>query len=195
MYSDIIYNVYLQTEGGVGDFVLSNNEKEIPFTKKVCFIDNPLTVNCNDKKMITKLYKEIESIAMEQIPDIHNDLSICLINTLDEYIKLVPYPLQYNYNINLCDVFKLCNLGFPEYNETHLGSLLNYIKVVHRLLDIEVFIFRNLKSFFNEEELLTLYTECNYEKVYLFLIEGCQYERIEYEKCYIIDKDLCFISL
>lgn len=195
VFSDIILNIYLQSEGGVGDFILSENEKEFVFSKKVCFIDNPLTVSQNDKRLISKLYKEIEELILNQYSNLNDEYFRHIISFMDQCLQLVPYHLQYDYEVNLGGLLKLYNVSFIDEDVTSLGKVISYIKIMHQLLGTEIFIFRNLKCFLNKDELLTLYKECNYEKVYLFLIEGNQFEKLQGEKCCILDKDLCIINI
>lgn len=53
VFSDFLHELVEQIEGNL---LLSDGDTILPLIKNVIFIDNPLTVNCNEKKIITKLY-------------------------------------------------------------------------------------------------------------------------------------------
>ena len=55
------------------------------------------------------------------------------------------------------------------------------------------FVFVNLKSVINNDELLQIYKHCKLEKVGLLLIESSERSRLKNEKMVIITEDLCEI--
>ena len=61
-FSDMVYSAYSQCEGEEGIIIISEGAKEISFAKSVDFIQNPLSVDCNNKKVLTALYKEMDQI-------------------------------------------------------------------------------------------------------------------------------------
>ena len=78
--------------------------------------------------------------------------------------------------------------------DTDLQSrILNYIKLTHRLLNIELFVFVNLKTFISIEILAELYQTLCYKKINLLLIERQDYGLIENEHRIIIDQSACVI--
>ena len=60
IFSEFLQNLISQLEGNEGELILSEGDKIYPISKTVAFLANPLSVDCNEKKIITKLYKELE---------------------------------------------------------------------------------------------------------------------------------------
>ena len=60
IFSEFLQNLISQLEGNEGELFLSEGDKIYPISKTVAFLANPLSVDCNEKKIITKLYKELE---------------------------------------------------------------------------------------------------------------------------------------
>ena len=59
VYSRILNDLWSQSHGGEGDFVLSEGEKIKNIGKEIECIFNPFALDCNDKKIIGKLYQEL----------------------------------------------------------------------------------------------------------------------------------------
>ena len=57
--SDMLRDIFRQINGEEGGWILSENDKIFPLEKTGVLLDNPLTADCNDKKILTKLYKEL----------------------------------------------------------------------------------------------------------------------------------------
>lgn len=51
-----------QVEGKEGRFVLSDNEKEVDISKNVELIFNIFALDINERKLISKLYMELEKL-------------------------------------------------------------------------------------------------------------------------------------
>ena len=73
--------------------------------------------------------------------------------------------------------------------------IITYIKLMHQICNIELFVFYNLKDYFNSEKIELFYKDCLYEKINIIIIESSKSEKIKYEKYYILDNDLCIIEI
>ena len=52
-------SLWRQSNGGAGIFILSAADKIHNIAKEVCVILNLFDINCNDRKILNKLYQEI----------------------------------------------------------------------------------------------------------------------------------------
>lgn len=117
-----------------------------------------------------------------------------LVKFLDQVTNQVPYPIDFELELNLQALFKLYQVRV----ETEEGDLLNrvisYLKVMHRICNIKVYAFVGLKQYLQEEELRQLYEFVSYEKIFLVMLEAGESERLDSEKYWILDRDLCIIE-
>ena len=61
------------------------------------------------------------------------------------------------------------------------------------ICDIKCFLFVNLKSYLNKDELLELYKHVYYKKINIMLLESTCRERLDNEVLHIVDEGLCRI--
>ena len=62
-FSSYVQEIRQQCNGEEGKFVLSHGDKELNFAKSVELIFDLLSVDCNDKRILTKLYTQLEQLA------------------------------------------------------------------------------------------------------------------------------------
>lgn len=191
-YSQIIGEFINQCKKIDGRFVLSNGSKEIAFDKFVDFIFNPFILDLNERKIIAKLYQYLESNVVEDYFSNKMEMSIQMLSFIDKLISDQDYPLTYNQEISIQDVFKIVDIKFDLDAGKLVEQVIEYLKISRSLCKYELFIFVNLKNFINEEDLEVLMRNCIYEKINILLLESnITYESGQYEKKYVIDRDLC----
>lgn len=194
-YSEIIGDLWNQINGGDGRFVLSEKDKMYSLSKEIVIIYNPFALSCNDKKILGKLYQEMNQIVKEEYYEQKAEVNKIIIEFLDEVVKQVPYNIMYDLELDVANLFKIYNIQMDTNSESLLEEIINYIKAMHRICEIDKYVFIDLKSYLMEDELQELYEFCFYEKVYLIIIESIHTQQYKSEKCWIIDKDLCTIDL
>ena len=64
-FSEYVMELAGQVEGKEGRFVLSDNEKEVDISKNVELIFNIFALDINERKLISKLYMELEKHRQE----------------------------------------------------------------------------------------------------------------------------------
>ena len=67
--SRFIQDIIHQINGNVNSFIIEENEKSINFTKYVECIISPFLLDVNNKRIITKLYKELNEYAVDNLID------------------------------------------------------------------------------------------------------------------------------
>ena len=118
-----------------------------------------------------------------------------IVNFIDYAAMLEPYEINIGTELDLAGLFKLYDVKFEVDDISLIDRLISYIKIMHQVCRKEIFVFVNLKSYLEENELLQLYEAAFYEKVFLWLIESRYENKNKYEKVQLIDKDLCIIEL
>lgn len=191
--AEIIEGLQKQCDGEEGEMVLSRENKIIKFDKYADVILNPFSLHFNDRKIVNKLYTQLQEIATDNWEE-KEKLNSEFIRLLDQVISSCPYTnITYNLSCEWNDLFKLYDVGITALSDRLLDRLIEYIKILSHLTEIELLYLVNLKSYLTSEELKELYQMAYYNKIYLLLIEPFEREELEGEKQYIIDKDMCLI--
>lgn len=194
-YSEILRDMWNQVQGLEGSFILSDKEKQLKISKEMECIFNPFSLNCNDRKILNKLYQEIkeqlDSFQLEEAMVLNANIN----KFLDGLLMKIPYALKYNPDFDLAGLLKLYNLEVEGSGETVLERIVEYLRVMSKVCDVHNYFFVGLKQYLSEEELEKLYEFIFYEKINLILAEAIQPSLLSVEKCWIIDKDLCIIEI
>ena len=90
MLSDVVSELYSQSQGEEGEFVIAEGSSLYKFTNKVSLVLEPFTVSCNEKKIITALYKEIEKEALDSMYSETSDLNSIFINYMEILCSKIP---------------------------------------------------------------------------------------------------------
>ncbi len=192
--AQIIYELSEQYNGNDGNFILSDNNNLLKFNNLISLVLNPFSINCNEKKIISKLHSQLYDLANDIYYEKTKTLESNIINYLNILIDSLPYDLIFNYEFDIISLFKLQTVKLDQNLLSLTDKILNYIKVCADLTDIKLIIFINLKSFVNEFELLEIYKISSYYKINLLLIENLQRCKMNNECITIIDSDMCLIS-
>ena len=194
LFSSYLTEIEAQSNGAEGKFILSENEKILNWSKCATVIFNPIALSTNDKKVISKIYGELQEIAISENCYIKTKE---IISMLQQYLLELEYHFDLNLSINddvdLQGLFKLFGIKVAEDSPSLFEQLLQYIKIQNLLLGKKLVIIVNVRSFFTEEQLSELFAFTIYNEIGLLLIESFQKDFTNSTKKYIIDKDKCEI--
>ena len=175
--------------------LLSEQEKEIQLTKSADIIWNPFAVDCNDRKILTRLHQMMKEQSDDYFLEKVGMLTSGIIDYLDAIAMTIPYPLDYSVDLDCQSLYKLFDVKIDFQSEDYRENLLNYIKIRHQICRSRLFIFVALKTFFTAQQLEELYEDLKYEKICLLDIENVQKSVLSCEKTILLDKDCCLIEL
>lgn len=195
IFSMLLSDLWRQLNGEEGDFVLSEADKIYKLSKELEVIFNPFALSCNDRKIISRLYQELNTVAEEDLYEKTSELNGAIINYLDMLTNAVSYPLLYHLDIDISALLKAYKVEVHVSANSLVEQVIEYIRVMHQICNINVFVFINLKQYLNEAEILNLYEFLFYEKIYFLVIEGMFSKKYLHERCLILDRDLCIIEV
>lgn len=182
-----------QFDGREGAFVFSIDGQVVSVEKYGAMIADLFHFDLNDKKLLTLLYKRLESVALGEKIIQFNALTSTTVEFLEEVAFTTPFMLEYN-EPHPSDCLKASGLKFAKVYDTLEEKLVCYINALIELKECEFFVFVNLKSVLSDEKLELIYAHCRSEQVGLFLIEdGKRRKLFSCEKAVIITEDLCEI--
>lgn len=190
----LINELFSQTSGNEGNWLLFENDKSFDLGKKVELILEPLTLTLNNKKVKTKLYQDIKTIAQDycfsQGLEVHSQICNYLENMLDK----LPYPVKYDEDWDVSEILKAYNVELVEEYDNIFEKLYNYIKLVNTVCGTEIFVMVNIKQYLTDDQITELYKMAAYGKIQLVLIEFSTNNKRDCEELYILDNDDCVIT-
>ena len=192
---DILQNLIGQINGQSGEWILSEAETIFSIAKTCTLIDNPLVVCCNEKKILTKLYKELAENANSMMNEAYSYMNSEMLCFLEQLLQTVPYHLDMELQTDAAAILKAYDVKIVENREEPLEVLIDYLRAMSSICGIRVVWLLNLKHFFSEEQVQQLYEFCFYEKIFIINLEGQKSYLLEQETGIIVDKDLCLIDL
>lgn len=193
--SELIQELYQSKQNGNGKFLLSEADKLLNMGKLMELVVDPFAVDINEKRILQKLYQEIEAQVLEQLALETAEIQSRIITYLEKITEKNIYPVMYDVEENVLGLMKIYNVRLETESASLLEKLVEYFKLLHQLCKIEVVVCVNLKSYLSETELCQLYEAVFYEKIALILLENVQREKVEGERICIIDRDWCIIDL
>lgn len=194
-FSVLIQELYRSKQGGEEKFLLSESDKLLNMGKSLELMVNPFAIDVNEKRIVQKLYQEIESQVQEQLVLETAEIHSKLISYLEEIVGKIAYPVTFDLEENVLGLMKTYNVRLETESITLLEKLVEYFELLHQLCRIEVIVCVNLKSYLSEAELRQLYEAMFYEKISLILLENTQREKVEGKRICIMDRDGCIIDL
>lgn len=194
LFTKYIQELLKQNGGEDGNFVFSQDDKIVDFSKKGEIILNPFAVDINERKIINKLYTQLTELAYTELFYTQTQE---IIQQIHQYIYELEqesrHVLCMDENIELFSIFKAVGVRHEVYEEDFCECLCRYIKVIREVLGIQLVVFVNIRSYLSDEEVLDLVKNTGYEDVNLLLIESKERSCIIGVNRCIIDVDLCEI--
>lgn len=185
--------LYAQIQGQDGKFVLSDQEKELEFSKTAEIILNPFEVDVNNKKFLNKVYSELKELAYQEDYYLQTQ---SLISSVTAYFMELEQSASISLKcgeFDLVQLLKALEIRIDDCEDEVLGKLGQYLHVISKLLRKKLIMFFNLSTYLETEEIETLLREAFYLDLHVLLIETQDIALAMPKKCYIIDKDSCEI--
>lgn len=195
IFAEIIEQFLKFEENEETELIISEKDKVLQFHKIGQVVVNPFGLSVNERKIIQKLYSEMERYVQEDWVVETAELHGQIVNYIETIIQKIPYNITFDLEENFQGLMKNYGIRLEEDAETLLEKLINYVKVIHSLVGIRIIVFIGLQLYLSKEELILFYEFCAYEKVLLVMIENVLKNRINSEKVCIIDRDCCIIEV
>lgn len=193
MMMEMMRDLHVQYTGQEGLFVLSDSTKILKIDKEVELIINPFSLNCNERKILASLFHEIEELTLENYSKESIELNALIANYVEKISSQVSYHTKFHMEYSPSMLLKLVDLQIEADAVTLTEKIVEYITLMKRMRNVKLFIFWNLKTLLNDDEIKKLYEHAINNKIELLLIESSFYPKITGEKTTIIDKDGCII--
>lgn len=191
-FTRYVQELYMQCEGAEGDFVLSDGEKELGIAKNVEFLDSVLDLDVNERKILGKLYADLEQLAYSEKFVVRTQEMIQYLRTyIFELEQETDFMLDVDDGVDMSAIFKGNGVKLETVETGILEKIVHYIKVVRLLLKKQVFVFVNVRSYLTVRQVEQLIKEAAYQEVQILLIENVMRDCVNSERRCIIDSDKC----
>lgn len=196
LFSKLIEEMLNQIKGEEGRYILSINDEKEELPKFLELIIDPFSLDFNNKKIVSKLYKNIKEIAIGEENFFNTaELTTNIIKYLEKLFEDIDFPIAYSSEMDIEQLLKIFSVKFDVDYQNILEKLVEYITLMDNLEKNQLYVFVNLKTYLTDEEIGEFYKFIFYNKINVLLIENFKRgENLKEEKIYLIDKDLCRIS-
>lgn len=189
-----VQELYRQTEGAEGQFILSDEDKELDIAKTVTMILNPFAVDLQDRKIVTKLYHELESLAYgEELYLATRELQLQLQQYFLQLEHSSPYLLTNHAELDFTALLKAMGVQLENTADDFVEQLALYLDLQASLLGKKLAVFVQVSSYLTPVQMQQLQEMAAYREIALLWIENQQKDFAMEQHCYIIDKDYCEI--
>lgn len=196
LFANFVRDFTVQSRGEEGEILLSDDVSDLDFEKHAEVIADYFSLDFNGKKLSSKLITELKQSALYGFAGETGELLGLLNSFGSKVISSVEFPLEWETVDDIGAVLKLFDYRLNVSSENFLEMLVDYMEVCSHFLKKDIFVFVNLKSYFDMEEIKLLYKEAFFRKWNLIVLESVDREQLsEYEDIVIIDKDFCEIRI
>lgn len=194
LFLKYVYELYRQSEGQNGEFVLSEKDKILDINKCVEVIVDPFSIQVNDRKVLAKLYDELEKRAFSEENYLQTQE---LLSVLRKYFVDLEqdseYSMEMEDEIGIASIFKMLGIKLVNEPMDFLNNINQYIKVQAELMKKKLIVLVNFQGYFNSQQLKEVIKNALYQEIAVIFIENVERNFSLKIPHFIIDKDGCEI--
>ena len=190
-FRSIILGLHDQLSGLSGDFVLSENGKELNLGALTEIIDNCIFLSMNSKALLGKIASAMEQLAYSE--DFYLETSNML-HHVEQYINDLSFRLDCDVQCShqaIAGLLKASGLIIREEYESHLEKIVDYMELARGFNGRNLFIFINMRTFFSNNEIGEFFATILSHNYNVLLVDGVSTNILKDEKRITIDADLC----
>lgn len=194
-YRENIKELISQHKGNEGNYIYSNNNKEISFERSSYIITDIFNIEINSKKILTKIH----NLLLKQIIDDtveYNELTTYIRAYFEKLIFNSSFEIEQGEEIDINSLLKLGDFRIHVEDDI-IEKFIKFLKVLVQLCGINIIFIVGLHNVFIDEEIKEIYKEVCVNKISIINIEYQQFDNLSdenyIEKVYIFDKDNCEI--
>jgi len=190
----LINDLTEQISGFDGKCVISENGKVLATGKYTEVLKDYFPFEINRKVLVTKTISALVKYSLEY----NYDKATKFISELEQFLNEETMNLTgdiYFQKVNLESIVRATGLAFVEDYESLGEKILDYFELVREYDRDKLFVLLNLRNFVTDDEADRFIETILRHRYNVIMIEGCEHTHLKNEKCYIIDKDMCEISI
>lgn len=170
---------------------MSRSDEPISFAGNAELIDSYLSFELCRKSLITKLVSSLETAAVDEI---HYLRTAALIGELEQYVQELSMDLPcdvYCSKMNFSTILRAVGLGIPDDYPNDLERLLDYMELCRELEKDRLYIYVNLRSYYDDEEMQAFFDSVLSHEYHILLVDSTSRSLLHSEHRVTVDNDLC----
>lgn len=137
------------------------NEKGLCLEESYYIVENPLSLEFNNKKIIGGVYKILTKDIKETLSKDYELMVIDVISFLNKLLSQSEFNLTMEEEVDLSKFLQVFNVKVEEVeNSDYVLRLIEYFKLVLKLINTNYFLIFNLSNIFDDQELEKISNEC-----------------------------------
>lgn len=176
-------------------FVFSKDFVPFEFSKQGFFIVNPLTVDWQNKKLMTKINAFLSNAANNDFGQEFAQIKSQLMEFAEKLGTFSDFDFEWCDDIDAASVIKLLQFKSNSCSQSLPEQFVTYILLINKYLQTNLFVAANLHMYFSDVELAEIYKTVALHHINLLVIEpSIPLKTNRLEQVHIVDKDLCDID-
>lgn len=189
-----ILDMYDQINGAEGQFSLYCGDEEEDISSTCEIILNPLEINLTQKKLLGAVERAMENRLKEVLPssELNRDL-----RNIKEIINNLAFDMNLEIEASRLvpeDLIKIAGITLKEGSNSAIEKVIDYMSLVRRYEKNKLFVFINMNSYFDSEELTTFLERILQLDLDVILVNSYSFPSSAEIRRIIVDKDLCEIT-
>lgn len=180
-----------QIDGYSGKAVLSSEYAPISFSQNAELIDSVLSFQMGRKTLLNKIISRMEALAVSES---YYMQTVELLGNLEHFISNLCFDLPFDMicsKMSIGSILKAVGIEFSDDYDSDLERFLDYMEIVREIDREKLFIFVNLRSYFEDEEIQLFIASAIGHGYNVLMVDSTAYSLLPNENRTTIDMDLC----
>lgn len=190
LFAKIVEDVTEQAEGLEGNLIFSDNENRFDLSKEGFVVRDIVGIELNHRKIINAITGVLRENAQTDFIAETQQVQMAMDTLFTKLMQTVQYPIVFDAQCDISALLKAGNVHLLK-EELLAERVLSLSLAAQEFLHTKLFIFVGLKAYLDKKELLTLYKDWAYKKLWVLLLEPHQREILPQERTLIVDEGLC----
>lgn len=187
-----LINKYSKNIEEGNEIVLLNNDNRLEISKNILVVNDFYNIDINSNKILKSLYNDMEMQYNYEYGE--DNLLINLENifkNIGEILCFYDFELEYKRELKVSEILKAIGLKFNEYHyDNPFDNIICLFDLISNFKLYKIIVLVNLKSFFNDEEIVEIYKSALQRNIKLLVIEyGEENYLLGYENKLYIDNE------
>lgn len=193
-FTEVVQSVIDEKKTGEGDFILSEGDDILNFSKSADIILSPFVLDLENRKFISKIIRQMIDVANEEEFLETRTISGQVLNYIYKLSEYLDFDIVLDEDLDMQQMIKSSGIQIAVDESDLLTRVTDYILLLRNLMNVKLIIGVNFHLYFSEKQLELLFKTMEMKKISLLLLESCSIcEMIDKENRLIIDRDLCEI--
>lgn len=193
LFYSLLRDIENQFAGFDGVLVVSENGKPLKTDKYLEVLSQFFPFDINKKSLLNKITAELEAKAVSTD---YYEKTVELLSGIEQHLINLAFDFSCDVCYNKLDIGSIVKAAGVQINDTAeclSEKIIDYIELVTEFDRKKLFITVNLRSFISDSEASLFMQTAISHGYHIIMLENCEHTRLDEEKRYIVDRDLCEI--